>query len=547
MRNLIEALAAQGEAYAPRTGAARALLCMTLLVFAGAWMTGCTSENELYCDEDTPCNDAELSFCDLEAHECVAPPAGRCSVDGDCTEAEEPICDEGARECRGCADEEECAGGLVCAESGACVEPCESSAECDDELPICTDAGSCELCGVAGGDAACEDRDDERPYCVDESVCGACRDNLDCDGGTRVCDDESLECRPCEDHGECESEVCDLDGGTCVAEEDVVYVEADAENSSAECTFGAPCETIGEGVEAAGDTREYVLVRAGDYEERVEIDAQAELTLVGEQGAVVTPENTPAFEVRDQSEVRIEGLVVEGEGDASGEAIFCREQSTLELADMRIADHNGTGLESRDCTLTVEASEITGNDGGGIDASGGTLTVEASEITGNEGGGIDLSSASFTLQNNLIVDNGDGDSTVGGVRLDGSFADSSVFEFNTVANNIAGGVNARGVSCLTASGSLAFSSNIVYGNQGDQIDGEACTYSYSNIENGPSGDGNIDEDPEFVNDSDGDFRLQPESPCIEAADPGATLSRDFAGIERPQGERHDIGAYEFAP
>ena len=56
----------------------------------------------------------------------------------------------------------------------------------------------------------------------------------------------------------------------------------------------------------------------------------------------------------------------------------------------------------------------------------------------------------------------------------------------------------------------------------------------------------IGNDPKFVNASAGNFRLQSNSPAINA---GATLGSpynvDFDGILRPQGSAYDIGAYEY--
>jgi hypothetical protein len=52
--------------------------------------------------------------------------------------------------------------------------------------------------------------------------------------------------------------------------------------------------------------------------------------------------------------------------------------------------------------------------------------------------------------------------------------------------------------------------------------------------------------PQFVNAATNNFRLLSTSPAI---DKGATISevtQDFAGLPRPQGSAHDIGAYEFS-
>jgi len=80
-------------------------------------------------------------------------------------------------------------------------------------------------------------------------------------------------------------------------------------------------------------------------------------------------------------------------------------------------------------------------------------------------------------------------------------------------------------------------------------------FEYSCITPLPTnGVGNIDADPRFVNAAAGDFRLRPDSPCIDA---GTNLSdvitTDIVGEFRPwDGNRDgaaafDMGAYEFRP
>jgi parallel beta-helix repeat protein len=68
----------------------------------------------------------------------------------------------------------------------------------------------------------------------------------------------------------------------------------------------------------------------------------------------------------------------------------------------------------------------------------------------------------------------------------------------------------------------------------------------ANWQSGTSQDSNsIDFDPLFINAPNGDFHLQPNSPCIDAGvDMGFT--QDFEGNPVPRGSAPDIGAYEYA-
>jgi hypothetical protein len=60
----------------------------------------------------------------------------------------------------------------------------------------------------------------------------------------------------------------------------------------------------------------------------------------------------------------------------------------------------------------------------------------------------------------------------------------------------------------------------------------------------PSGDGNITDEPTFIDQAGGNLRLQTGSPCINAGG-NVTGSIDLDGRPRIVGGRIDIGAYEF--
>lgn len=93
---------------------------------------------------------------------------------------------------------------------------------------------------------------------------------------------------------------------------------------------------------------------------------------------------------------------------------------------------------------------------------------------------------------------------------------------------------------------------IGFGAWGDPHIEEMC---YTDISGDWTGPGNIDEDPLFVTPGGGDFRLQADSPCIDAGDPAYTAPAgtvDVGGRLRAwdgDGDgiaRVDMGANEFA-
>lgn len=100
---------------------------------------------------------------------------------------------------------------------------------------------------------------------------------------------------------------------------------------------------------------------------------------------------------------------------------------------------------------------------------------------------------------------------------------------------------------------------ILWNNRPNQIGFGAAVVTYSDVQGGYTGDGNIDDDPLFVDPGNGDLRLSPGSPCIDAADNTAFpigISTDIDGNPRfrddpatvdsgvGQCANVDMGAYE---
>ncbi|MHC4694804.1 MAG: choice-of-anchor Q domain-containing protein, partial [Planctomycetota bacterium] len=90
-------------------------------------------------------------------------------------------------------------------------------------------------------------------------------------------------------------------------------------------------------------------------------------------------------------------------------------------------------------------------------------------------------------------------------------------------------------------------------------DSSMITITYSDVQGGWFGEGNIDADPCFASVGyrggdgawvDGDYHLLPASACINAGDPGYTAGpneTDLDGNLRVSGGRIDMGAYELQP
>ena len=198
----------------------------------------------------------------------------------------------------------------------------------------------------------------------------------------------------------------------------------------------------------------------------------------------------------------------------------------------------------------VISGNKSGYQGGG--ASGGTLT--RCTLSGNSaysGGG----SYGGTLFNCVISGNEAG--YQGGGALD-STMNNCLLIGNTAANSGGGAYGGTLGNCTLSRNTAAISGGGAYGgtlnncivwgnaakNRQDTTDDVVALYSLSG--DCLYGIGNIQANPEFVDSANGDYRLEPDSPCIDAGwrpscDPNEL---DVWGMPRWQGLGLDMGAFE---
>lgn len=116
----------------------------------------------------------------------------------------------------------------------------------------------------------------------------------------------------------------------------------------------------------------------------------------------------------------------------------------------------------------------------------------------------------------------------------------------TIAGNAFGLYAATGIYCT---GSTLNLKNSILWNLGAEIrlDSSTAQVSYSCVQGGWPGKGNIQVYPAFVGATTGDWHLMAGSPCIDSATIDARVTGDYNSHPRPGGDnKADMGAYESA-
>jgi len=202
-----------------------------------------------------------------------------------------------------------------------------------------------------------------------------------------------------------------------------------------------------------------------------------------------------------------------------------------------------------DCRNTGRAFYFhSGEDAGSVIEG---LTIRNGHVAGGcNGGAIYCQETSPTVRNCIFTAN---TADVGGAIYN-SAGTPRVANCTFVGNSAVLG----GAFFETESGVAEITNSIFRDNSGGQIYGQATSVSYSDVQHGYPGPGNIDADPVFADSANGDFHLKSiagridaggenwlyddrvTSPCIDAGNPGCALGDEPETIDNT---RINMGAY----
>lgn len=335
----------------------------------------------------------------------------------------------------------------------------------------------------------------------------------------------------------------------------IVRVSPEGDDTNDGSSWTLTKRTVQAAIEAASAYGGDVWVRAGTYNERIQLRNYAMVYggFAGSETERATRSRNTALTVLNGQSLGpvvtadrillnlslIDGFTITGGNAPMGGGVYCRPYSSPNIVNNTITANTATRGAGIACEMksnpAILNNRIAGNravqSGGGIFCHSSSPLVAnnlilANSATDGGGGGMSCDSSSPSIVNNTVIGNGGGGFTVD------SWGSLPVIANTVIAYNsfgIAGDGNG-----------LSLWNNCVFGNlAGDYVGVTNPTGTEGNISNdpffiraaGPGADGNWGtEDDDY-----GDLRLRPGSPCIDSGRNdavSAVLATDVAGKPR---------------
>ncbi len=222
------------------------------------------------------------------------------------------------------------------------------------------------------------------------------------------------------------------------------------------------------------------------------------------------------------SNLTMSHCTITGNAGAEGAILLCYGSRTI--TNCTITGNSAVGVWSAGSgTLTIRNCTITGNAGGGTDCeSHSSPTITNCRISGNAGTGVYCLEWSAPTITNCTISGNAGP----GVECD--LESSATITNCTITENTAAWGGA--VQCFHSS--LMIANCILWNDTPEEVYVESgdVGVSYSDVQGGWPGEGNIDADPLFVDPNNADYHLSAGSPCIDAADSTA-VPPDVADLD----------------
>ncbi len=214
--------------------------------------------------------------------------------------------------------------------------------------------------------------------------------------------------------------------------------------------------------------------------------------------------------------------------ERNGGGVWCESAAAVSncISVHNSASGGGGGVYSGTLNDCVLAYNVAGSYGGGASESTLNNCIVTHNSAGQASGG-----AGGVLNNCLVAYNSSGRLAGGGV---GTFYNCTIAS-NTAVYEGGGVYESTLKNCIAYNNSAPNGPNHIY-----------SSLSYSCTKPLPTGPNNFTNEPIFIDQIGGNFRLQASSPCINSGlNTSAPAGPDLDGNPRIAGGTVDIGAYEF--
>jgi hypothetical protein len=344
---------------------------------------------------------------------------------------------------------------------------------------------------------------------------------------------------------------CSSDG-SCVVEEDSVYVLAQTGLTGTCGTQDAPCRFLDDAVALlSGERPNLVLLPTPQSftNDNLILPAGVYVTIYG-NNVRINSSSTPIISTNGGSvvlnDVRVEGF------DNTEQILVSCANGSVTMRDSHFS-HSGMAINTVDCdvyvsTTTFETLAYGVSSGCGTDPCTRAFHVERSLFVDIPGGAIGTYAEGSRIVNNIFSNIGR-EAYGRGLEIR---AARTFIGFNTLYRS--GNCSFTGLVCCLAQ-ELVVTSNITFENTLDDAPDGSCydqvyyscpdvNYAFSEAPV-PGGTGNQWGDPMLVDPANGDFHLMSGSEAIDAGDASSAPMVDFYGNPRDVGDGPDVGAVEF--
>jgi hypothetical protein len=342
----------------------------------------------------------------------TSPKSGRCGGNGDCTAgmrcALDPQAPDTFHRCVPATD----GGGGQDGGPDTGIDgqtPCTLNS-CADAEPICDDTSkTCRACATG---AECVARSSAKPACA-SGLCVECAADADCQVTSKpICDLTTNTCKACTSDQQCATKsptgpgVCMFhQDGHCATDAETIYIQGNAQCPGAG-TAAAPYCQAQVGISAVTATKNVVVIR-GIVGEWTLSFTGAPITVIGQQGAMVTPGATNDGITISGADVFIRNVVAKGSPNGTG--VNAKIGSTLRMDRCMVLNNATGGIVTQGAAFDIVNTVVANNMGAtavtlGTFPGTGPTRFAFNTVVDNQGTGVFCGQA-YTLTGLLVNGN----------------------------------------------------------------------------------------------------------------------------------------------